>query len=89
MAPHHTLQVAIRGKDCIVLGVEKKTVLKLQDPRTVRKIGKLDEHVCLAFAGAFCFPIVLQNKFDKASNSTRWYYRSYCRCTCTDQKGEN
>jgi len=35
----------------VVLGVEKKTALQLQDPRTVRKVAMLDDHVCLAFAG--------------------------------------
>jgi hypothetical protein len=35
----------------VVLGVEKKSVLKLQDERTVKKICMLDDHVCLAFAG--------------------------------------
>jgi 20S proteasome alpha/beta subunit len=35
----------------VVLGVEKKTVLQLQDPRTVRKVVMLDDHICLAFAG--------------------------------------
>ena len=48
----------MRGKDVVVLGVEKKTVLQLQDPRTVRKVVMLDDHVCLAFAGKFIRAIV-------------------------------
>jgi len=43
--------VGIRGKDLIVLGVEKKSVAKLQEERTVRKICLLDDHVVMAFAG--------------------------------------
>ena len=47
------LQIGIRGKDLVVLGVEKKAVAKLQEDRTVRKIALLDEHVAMAFAGKF------------------------------------
>jgi len=41
----------VRGADVVVLGVEKKSVAKLQEERTVRKICLLDDHVIMAFAG--------------------------------------
>ncbi|KAK0421330.1 hypothetical protein QR680_015181 [Steinernema hermaphroditum] len=37
--------------DCVVIGVEKKSIPTLQDDRTIRKIHSIDNHVMLAFAG--------------------------------------
>jgi hypothetical protein len=47
-----TCAVAVKGSEIVVLGCEKKSAMKLQDTRiTPSKIGLVDDHVCLAFAG--------------------------------------
>lgn len=43
--------VGVRGDNIVVLAVEKKSVAKLQEERTVRKICLIDNHCVMAFAG--------------------------------------
>ena len=69
-----TSTIAITGRDCIVLAVEKNTVAKLQDPRTIRKIQRIDEHLMLTFAGLQADARVLIDKVRLECQSFRFQY---------------
>lgn len=62
--------VGVRGKDCVVLGVEKKTASKLQDSKTLKKIYQLDRNICMTFSGLNADARIL-------ANQTRIHCQSY------------
>ncbi len=66
-----TTAIGLRGADVVVLGVEKKAVPKLQDPRTVKKVCMIDSHICLAFAGLSADARILINKARTEAQSHR------------------
>ena len=54
--------IAVKGQDVIVFALEKFETKKLQDARTVKKVGVLDEHIALAYAGLSADARVLLNR---------------------------
>jgi 20S proteasome subunit alpha 4 len=62
----------VKGKDVVVLGCEKRSAMKLQDTRiTPSKIGLVDTHVCLAFAGLNADARILVDKARLEAQSHR------------------
>lgn len=67
-----TCAVGIKGKEIVVLGCEKRSAMKLQDTRiTPSKIGLIDNHVCLAFAGLNADARILVDKARLEAQSHR------------------
>ena len=67
-----TCAVGVKGKDLVVLGCEKRSAMKLQDTRiTPSKIGLVDTHVCLAFAGLNADARILVDKARLEAQSHR------------------
>ena len=46
-----TTVVGVRGESAVAVAVERKTAQTLQDPRTLRKVVSIDDHILCAFAG--------------------------------------
>lgn len=66
--------VGIKGANCVVLAVEKKTTAALQDPHTIRKILQVDEHIMLTFAGLQADARVLVDKARLECQSFRFNF---------------
>lgn len=67
-----TCAVGVKGKEIVVLGCEKRSAMKLQDTRiTPSKIGLIDTHVCLAFAGLNADARILVNRARQEAQSHR------------------
>ncbi|KAK0364663.1 Proteasome subunit alpha type-4 [Friedmanniomyces endolithicus] len=67
-----TCAVAVKGHQLVVLGCEKRSALKLQDPRiTPSKLTLIDNHVLLAFAGLNADARILVDKARLEAQSHR------------------
>lgn len=46
-----TATIGIKGKDSVILAVEKPAISNLQDAQSIKKIVKIDNHIMCTFAG--------------------------------------
>ena len=67
-----TATIGLRGKDCVILAVEKKPIATIQDPRTIKKIQKIDNHIMCTFSGLQADARVLIDKARFESQSFRF-----------------
>jgi len=72
--------IALTGADCVILAVEKNNVQKLQDPRTIRKIQRVDEHLMMTFAGLQADARVMIDKVRLECQSFRFNYEDEPSC---------
>jgi 20S proteasome subunit alpha 4 len=45
------LSIGLIADNCVIIAAERKAVPKLQDPRTIKKINKVDNHIFISYAG--------------------------------------
>lgn len=67
-----TATIGVKGKDTVVLAVEKKSIGNLQDQRSIRKIVKIDNHIMCTFAGLQADARVIIDKARLESQSFRF-----------------
>ncbi|CAD8147305.1 unnamed protein product [Paramecium octaurelia] len=66
--------VGVRGKDAIILGVEKKAASKLQDVKTIKKVYQLDHNLCMTFSGLNADARILANQTRLQCQQYKIYY---------------
>ena len=64
--------IGVKGTDTVVLAVERKAIGPLQDPRSIRKLAKIDNHIMCTFAGLQADARVIIDKARTESQSFRF-----------------
>tara|TARA_Y100000401_G_scaffold88460_1_gene73975 strand:- start:1 stop:648 length:648 start_codon:yes stop_codon:yes gene_type:complete len=63
------LAVGVTGTDSVVVAAEKQQVAKLQSPQTFGKVYKIDDNVCVTFAGLTADARILINRAREEAQS--------------------